>query len=437
MLEGQVAILSSGLLSGDESLALLQSLRNSALYRHDQSTYILYPDKTLPGFLSKNTLTKEQVRDLRLPAALADAQDKTLLVRDVEGMYHFSGQHHNAKDVHKALMALASQPQFAEMVAAESDKITALFEDIFHHTEFTGRSGTFFAYEGLGSIYWHMVSKLLLAAQETALRCQNEPASTGLVEKYHDICAGLGFTKPPAVFGAFPTDPYSHTPKGQGARQPGMTGAVKEEIIARQAEVGLVIENGCLIFNALLLDPNELLTEHAMFAYIDVNGKPQQIDVAAGGLVYTVCQVPIVVQLANSPSIKIYLTEGNIQTIQNNRVDHEKIPTQTQFFKVLTHSTRPGNPGHAAGRRAMRLPHGSCVRPAPGAHLAAPDGLARRRAGHRPARRLECVLSGDQAGDLPGDRRHERFQRICPEGVKPFPCQDRSRNDAAIKPHVY
>jgi hypothetical protein len=36
MLEGQVAVLSSGLLSGEQSLVLLHSLRNSALYRADQ-----------------------------------------------------------------------------------------------------------------------------------------------------------------------------------------------------------------------------------------------------------------------------------------------------------------------------------------------------------------------------------------------------------------
>jgi hypothetical protein len=244
-------------LSGDESLALLQSLRSSVLYNSDQNTYILYPDKILPSFLSKNTLKVEQVSDLRLPAMLADVQDKTLFVRDVDGMYHFSGQLHNAKDVHQALAVLAEQPQFAETVSAEREKITALFEEIFHHTEFTGRSGTFFAYEGLGSIYWHMVSKLLLAVQETALRYQHESASSGLVEKYFDICAGLGFNRPSADFGAFPTDPYSHTPKGQGARQPGMTGLVKEEILARQAELGWLVENGCLTFNSLLSTPKK------------------------------------------------------------------------------------------------------------------------------------------------------------------------------------
>jgi len=309
------------LLSADETLSLLNSLQSSKLYNTDQNTYILYPDKTLPSFLSKNTLTDAQVSDLRLPAMLAGTQDKTLFVRDIDGMYHFSGQLRNAKDVHQTLAVLAEQPQFTELVAAEGKKVTALFEEVFHHTEFTGRSGTFFAYEGLGSIYWHMVSKLLLATQETALWHQHEPTSPGLVEKYHDISSGLGFNKSPDVFGAFPTDPYSHTPKGQGARQPGMTGSVKEEILARQAEVGLIIEDGCLTFNSLLFDPKELLTTPASFDYLDVTRKQQRIDLAAGCLAYTVCEVPVVIQLADAPGIEIHLTDGTVQKINGRRLD--------------------------------------------------------------------------------------------------------------------
>ena len=80
-----------------------------------------------------------------------------------------------------------------------------------------------------------------------------------LIEKYTDIRKGLGFNKTPEVYGAFPTDPYSHTPKGQGARQPGMTGSVKEEILTRQAELGMSIENGNLVFDFLLFDRNEFL----------------------------------------------------------------------------------------------------------------------------------------------------------------------------------
>ncbi|MGB4594993.1 MAG: hypothetical protein WBI14_03720 [Anaerolineaceae bacterium] len=321
MLEGQVAILSSKMLTGDESLTLLQSLRNSALYRFDQNSYVLYPDKSLPGFLSKNTLTEKQVKDLRLPSLLAAIGDKTLLVRDVEGKYHFSGQLHNAKDVNMALSVLLEKSQFVEVVGVEGENIVAIFEEVFHHTEFTGRSGTFFAYEGLGSIYWHMVSKLLLATQETALRCQDEPASKGLIERYFEISAGLGFNKSPAVFGAFPTDPYSHTPKGQGARQPGMTGSVKEEIIARQAEVGWTIEDGCLNFNSLLLDPKELLSSPVSVNFLDVIGNEQKFDLAIGSLAYTIYQVPVIMQLANVSGIEIHLTDGTTIVVNGNQLD--------------------------------------------------------------------------------------------------------------------
>ncbi len=50
MLEGQVSILSSGLLSPQEALDLLRCLRKSSLYRADQHSYILYPDRNPPSF---------------------------------------------------------------------------------------------------------------------------------------------------------------------------------------------------------------------------------------------------------------------------------------------------------------------------------------------------------------------------------------------------
>jgi len=62
MLEGQVSILSSGMLSGQELLDLLKSLRQSSLYREDQHSYILYPDRDLPGFLAKNVIDGDAVR---------------------------------------------------------------------------------------------------------------------------------------------------------------------------------------------------------------------------------------------------------------------------------------------------------------------------------------------------------------------------------------
>ncbi|MFW6224472.1 MAG: hypothetical protein ACOC4R_02300, partial [Bacteroidota bacterium] len=49
MLEGQVAVLSSGYLNADQALEVLDALKSSALFREDQYSYILYPNKELPG----------------------------------------------------------------------------------------------------------------------------------------------------------------------------------------------------------------------------------------------------------------------------------------------------------------------------------------------------------------------------------------------------
>ena len=54
MLEGQVAVLSSGYLNPREAVALLDKLKSSALYRQDQQSYMLYPNRELPRFMEKN-----------------------------------------------------------------------------------------------------------------------------------------------------------------------------------------------------------------------------------------------------------------------------------------------------------------------------------------------------------------------------------------------
>ena len=321
MLEGQVAILSSGLLSAEESLALLQSLRHSRMYRDDQHAYILYPDKHLTGFLEKNRIPGKKIQGLRLPELLSAKKDKRLLIKDENGDYHFSGTIHNERDVRLALSFLGQKPEFAHLVEKERSHIIELFETVFKHSKFTGRSGTFFAYEGLGSIYWHMVSKLLLAVQETILRFQHDPVAPALIECYHAIRSGLSFNKTPAEYGAFPSDPYSHTPKEGGAKQPGMTGLVKEEILARQAELGLTVEDGCLIFNPLLIDRAEFLTEPAVFSFLDHTGQEQALALTPGSLAYTCCQTPIILQLGDQAAIKIDYDDGSDQMTSDYRLD--------------------------------------------------------------------------------------------------------------------
>ena len=321
MLEGQVSILSSGMLGGSESLELLKSLRQSNLYRADQHSYILYPDRELTGFVLKNSVTAEQVKGLGLVAALDTAQDRSLIIRDENGMYHFNGHIRNVKDVIRILDALKEQPQYADLVESDYGKIQSLFEDVFRHSEFTGRSGTFFAYEGLGSIYWHMVSKLLLAVQEIIFRYRREESADKLLDHYNDIRKGLSFNKSPTDYGAFPTDPYSHTPKGQGAKQPGMTGLVKEEILTRQAELGFFLEEGRITFDFTLFNKDEFLVEPSSFPYWDVRGQLQQIDLQAGSVAYSICQVPVVLCASSEETIEVHQADGNIQKIDGHVLD--------------------------------------------------------------------------------------------------------------------
>ncbi|MEY4299226.1 MAG: hypothetical protein RIR25_462, partial [Verrucomicrobiota bacterium] len=200
MLEGQVAVLNSGFLPPAASLRLLQALRRSKLYRADQHAYILYPDKALPRFLEKNNIPAEAVASSPLLRQLIVDGNRQLVCTDVEGGCHFHGAIRNAADVRRILSELAPSG-YAELVAAEQSRVLEIFEQMFDHQSFTGRSGTFFGYEGLGSIYWHMVSKLLLAAQEACLSAAEDGAGPEVVEQlaecYADIRGGIGFNKSP------------------------------------------------------------------------------------------------------------------------------------------------------------------------------------------------------------------------------------------------
>ena len=71
------------------------------------------------------------------------------------------------------------------------------------------------------------------------------------------MVAGIGVHKSPSLYGAFPTDPYSHTPGGKGAQQPGMTGQVKEDILSRIGELGAIVSKGVLSFSPGLLRGRE------------------------------------------------------------------------------------------------------------------------------------------------------------------------------------
>ncbi|MGB5499286.1 MAG: hypothetical protein WBM77_10190, partial [Maribacter sp.] len=273
MLEGQVAVLSSGYISGEASLELLDALRSSTLFRPDQYSYILYPNKELPRFNVKNNIPSQKVEASVLLKQLIKEGNSQIIEKDIVGNYHFNGNFNNANSLKVALSKLPEKHR--SLVEKDKDLLLAIFEDNFDHKSFTGRSGTFFGYEGLGSIYWHMVSKLLLSVQETCLLAvehnESEVTIGKLLDHYYEINEGIGVHKSPELYGAFPTDPYSHTPAGKGAQQPGMTGQVKEDILSRFGELGVFVTDGKIVFNPRLLRFEEFLKEPKVFKYVDLD----------------------------------------------------------------------------------------------------------------------------------------------------------------------
>lgn len=328
MLEGQVAVLSSGTLKSDEALQVLKSLRESDLFRKDQYSYMLYPDREVAPFLARNTLPEGWETKAPLLAALVAAGDRKIIVPDDEGHAHFQADLTNPNDLIGRLDRLAADPEWADRVKRDRHAVMDIWESVFHHSSFTGRSGSMFAFEGLGCIYWHMNAKLLVAVQESlnrAIVSGAEDATIGeLRAAYYDLRRGMGFTKTPDVYGAFPTDPYSHSPRHRGAQQPGMTGQVKEEILTRFGELGVEIAGGCLRFNPRNLRRSEFFKDTHVFAYVNTAGEETTWEQPAGSLAFTYCQVPVSYRQAEKASITLESPGKEPAVIDGNTLSREE-----------------------------------------------------------------------------------------------------------------
>ncbi len=323
MLEGQVAALSSQYLNAEQSLQLLNALKQSSLYRKDQNSYILYPNKQLPGFLERNNIPQASFHSSQLLTQLAAMGNTAIAEKDSNNQYHFNGNFKNANDVATALKQLPAA--FQPLVEAETNKVLAIFEQVFNHKEFTGRSGTFYGYEGLGSIYWHMVSKLAVAVQESCIWAieANADANTvsQLIEHYYNVVDGIGVHKSPKVYGAFPFTPYSHTPFSKGAQQPGMTGQVKEDILTRIGELGVTVVDKKLSFKPHLLKSAEFLSQEKKALFTLTSGKRTELALKPGSLAFTVCQTPVIYQQAEADTIAITYNDGTVTQFNGHAVD--------------------------------------------------------------------------------------------------------------------
>lgn len=328
MLEGQVAALGSGEIGPEEGSGMLEALFGSAMFREDQRSFMLYPERELPAFMEKNIVPEEKAMSIPLIRGLLEAGDGSIVERDADGILRFNGDLSNAADLSAALERLEQSGRRARVSGTDGKAVLGLFEEVFDHRSFTGRSGTMYGYEGLGCIYWHMVSKLLLAAQEVVLAAAGGGEGSRYLDRladlYYRIRSGLCFEKTASEYGAFPLDPYSHTPPRGGARQPGMTGQVKEEILTRFGELGVIVKDGILSFRPVLLKRDEFLEERGEFSYYDLDGEKRSIDLPEGSLAFTFCQVPVIYRVSGAGAvIRLTTADSSSSTIDGDSLDRD------------------------------------------------------------------------------------------------------------------
>lgn len=326
MLEGQVAVLSSGCLSVEESKDVIEALRKSKLYRKDQDSYMLYPDKRLPDFIEKNIISADSINSSELAVKLLNDPKNGIIEKSFDDNFHFNSALNNSSALKNKLRSYCKTNNI-ELEQSEVDQLLEIYEDTFNHKEFTGRSGTFYKYEGLGSIYWHMVSKLLLAVQEIYFTAVESGAADENIEKlkeyYYDIKAGIGAGKSPDKYGAFPTDAYSHTPSFAGVQQPGMTGQVKEDIISRFGELGLVIQSSKIIIKPSLLKKEEFTTGEELFNYYDLTGNERSITIEKNSIAFTICQVPFIYRVSDSHNISVIMNDKKQINTEDLEINEE------------------------------------------------------------------------------------------------------------------
>lgn len=259
---------------------------------------------------------------------MISVDDARIVSKDIQGKFRFASELNNKDAMLLLLEELSTDVRLSDLVEKEFSLILNIYENTFNHRAFTGRSGGMFSFEGLGCIYWHQVSKLLLAVQECFFKeAEKTSPSNELLNalgvRYYKIRKGLGFNKTAKEYGAFPSDPYSHTPAHSGAQQPGMTGQVKEEIITRFGELGIRIRGGVLNIDPRLLQASEFTHNPRTFKTTNVDGKHESFELKSGSLAFTYCQTPFIYGISTDSShvsIEIDYRDDDQEVSESNQL---------------------------------------------------------------------------------------------------------------------
>jgi hypothetical protein len=87
------------------------------------------------------------------------------------------------------------------------------------------------------------------------------------------------------------------------------------------SELGVQMKEGTLRFEPGLLLRSEVLNKDVNATFITVNGTVKNILLQPGSLAFTICQVPVVYQLAASPMIEVFYNNGAKESLHSNELN--------------------------------------------------------------------------------------------------------------------
>ena len=92
---------------------------------------------------------------------------------------------------------------------------------------------------------------------------------------------------------------------------------------SRMGELGVRINDGKIEFDTHLLDQKEFTEQAQVFEYFNVQGKKQTLDLTAGQLCFTICQVPVVYSQGNLDEISVLFSDGKTENISGQSIANQ------------------------------------------------------------------------------------------------------------------
>ena len=226
MLEGQVAVLSSGLLDREEVAgAAAQPARRAPLPRRPAQLHALPRPRAARLPATRTRSPREQVARLRRwSTRWSGAGTARCSCATSTGDYHFNGAFRNAQDVAAALRC-GSPADRVTLAAAgrgrDAPAMLDLFEDVFRPPDVHRPLRHLLRLRGPGQ---HLLAHGLQAAagrpgellERAVARGADPPSCEELAAAYYDIRAGLGFNKSAGGLRRLPDRPLLAHPEGPG-----------------------------------------------------------------------------------------------------------------------------------------------------------------------------------------------------------------------------